>query len=84
MLYVTLRRGLAGKSKEYLKTLETLGLKRRLQVVEIPNNPASRGQISKVKHLVSVETAPQRAARIAAQEAKHAYREPLVFKHSEP
>lgn len=81
MLYVTLRRGLAGKSKEYLKTLETLGLKRRFQVVEIPNNPASRGQISKVKHLVSVETAAQREKRLAALAEKLAPREPLVVNH---
>ena len=83
MLYVTLRRGLAGKQQTYLQTLKALGLRKPRQEIEVANTASVRGQIEKVKHLVSVETAPQRAARIAAQEAKHAYREPIVFKHSE-
>ena len=40
-----------------------------------------RGQIEKVKHLVSVETAAQREKRLAALAEKLAPREPLVVNH---
>jgi len=48
MLFVTLRRGLAGKSKEYLLTLKSLGLKKPRQEVAVPNDAGIRGQIEKV------------------------------------
>ena len=37
------------------KTLDALGLKKLGRVVEHEDNPAIRGMIEKVKHLVSVE-----------------------------
>ena len=49
MLFVTLRRGLAGKKEGYLATLKSLGLRKPRQVVEVQNNAASRGQIEKVR-----------------------------------
>ena len=49
MLYVTLRRGLAGKRETYLLTLKSLGLRRPGQVVELPNTAGIRGQIEKVR-----------------------------------
>nr|WP_297168904.1 50S ribosomal protein L30 [uncultured Dysgonomonas sp.] len=36
------------------KTLDALGLRKLNRVVEHPDNPAIRGMIAKVKHLVSV------------------------------
>lgn len=48
-LFVTLRRGLAGKKAVYLATLKSLGLRKPRQVVEVQNNSASRGQIEKVR-----------------------------------
>ena len=36
------------------ETLVGLGLKRSQQVVELPDNPATRGMIAKVAHLVEV------------------------------
>lgn len=81
MLFVTLRRGLAGKQQTYLKTLKSLGLRKPRQEVELANNAATRGQIEKVKHLVSVETAPQREERLAALAKKLAPREPVIVNH---
>ena len=81
MLFVTLRRGLAGKQQTYLKTLKSLGLRKPRQEVELANNAATRGQIEKVKHLVSVETAQQRTERLAALEKKLAWRPPIEVKH---
>ncbi|MCC8145298.1 MAG: 50S ribosomal protein L30 [Bacteroidales bacterium] len=41
--------------KEQKRTLDALGLRRLNRVVEHPDNPAIRGMIDKVKHLVSIE-----------------------------
>ena len=81
MLYVTLRRGLAGKQQTYIQTLKSLGLHKVRQEVQVANNEAVRGQIDKVKHLVSVETAAQRDARLAVEAKKLAPKEPLVVNH---
>jgi large subunit ribosomal protein L30 len=81
MLYVTLRRGLAGKQQTYIQTLKSLGLHKVRQEVQVANNEAVRGQIDKVKHLVSVETAAQRDARLATEAKKLAPKEPLVVNH---
>ena len=81
MIYVTLRRGLAGKQRTYIDTLKSLGLHKVRQEVQVANNEAVRGQIDKVKHLVSVETAAQRDARLAAEAKKLAPKEPLVVNH---
>lgn len=49
MLYVTLRRGLAGKKAEFLKTIKALGLRKPNQTVAVNNDAAHRGQIDKVR-----------------------------------
>lgn len=51
MLFVTLRRGLAGKKESYLATLKSLGLRKPRQEIAVQNNAASRGQIEKVRPL---------------------------------
>jgi len=41
--------------KDQKRTLDALGLRKLGRVVEHEDNPAIRGMIEKVKHLVSVE-----------------------------
>jgi large subunit ribosomal protein L30 len=41
--------------KDQKRTLDALGLKKLGRVVEHNDNPAIRGMIEKVKHLVSIE-----------------------------
>lgn len=48
-------RGWAGKSARQRRILRALGLRRSGQVTEKPDNPAVRGMIRKVLHLVEVE-----------------------------
>jgi large subunit ribosomal protein L30 len=43
------------RPKDQRRTLDALGLKKIGRVVEHEDNPAIRGMIEKVKHLVSVE-----------------------------
>jgi large subunit ribosomal protein L30 len=54
-LKVTLVRGLAGKRKEHIKAVHSLGLKKVRQSRILEDNPMVRGNINKVKHLVAVE-----------------------------
>jgi large subunit ribosomal protein L30 len=44
-----------GWPKDQKRTLDALGLRKTGRVVEHNDNPAIRGMIAKVKHLVSVE-----------------------------
>ncbi len=52
---VTLRRSLIGHPETQRRTVRALGLHRINSSVELPDNPAIRGQIHKVEHLVEVE-----------------------------
>ena len=52
---VTLKRSLIGRPETQRKTVRALGLRKINSVVELPNNPAIRGQLHKVEHLVVVE-----------------------------
>jgi large subunit ribosomal protein L30 len=52
---VTLVKGLSRKTESQIRTLEALGLKKRLEVSIVNDTPANRGQILKVQHLVKVE-----------------------------
>lgn len=54
-LKIKLVRGLIGINPKQRKTVEALGLKKREQVVEKPDNPQIRGMINVVKHLVEVQ-----------------------------
>ena len=54
-LKITLVRSTNGRSKEQIATIEALGLKRIRHSVEQKDNPAIRGMLVKVNHLVSVE-----------------------------
>ena len=52
---VTLKRSLIGRPETQRKTVRALGLRKINAVVELPDNPAIRGQLHKVEHLVVVE-----------------------------
>ena len=52
MLY---KRSLIGRPETQRKTVRALGLRKINSVVELPDNPAIRGQLHKVEHLIAVE-----------------------------
>ena len=54
-LKVTLVKSPIGAVTKQVKTIEALGLKKMHKTVELPDNPAVRGMIWHVKHLVKVE-----------------------------
>ncbi|MFT1862303.1 50S ribosomal protein L30 [Staphylococcus aureus] len=54
-LQITLTRSVIGRPETQSKTVEALGLKKTNSSVVVEDNPAIRGQINKVKHLVTVE-----------------------------
>lgn len=54
-LAITLKKSPIGSSEAKRVTLRTLGLKKREQTVQQPDNPAIRGMITKVSHLVEVK-----------------------------
>jgi large subunit ribosomal protein L30 len=54
-LRVTLRRSLIGHPKDQRDTARALGLTRVNRTVVRPDNPAVRGMIAKIGHLVRVE-----------------------------
>ena len=54
-LKITWVKSLIGYSKDQRATIQSLGLHRLHQTVEQPDNPAVRGQVNKVKHMVRVE-----------------------------
>ena len=52
---VTLKRSLIGRPETQRRTGRALGLRKINSVVELPDNPAIRGQLHKVEHLIKVE-----------------------------
>lgn len=54
-LKIKLKRGLAGKRKDQIAVVESLGLSKVNQVKTHPKNEATLGKVSKVSHLVEVE-----------------------------
>lgn len=54
-LKVTLVRSTIGAIPKHKKTVEALGLRKLHKSVEMPNNPAVKGMLSQVRHLVKVE-----------------------------
>jgi len=54
-LEITLKRSLAGCKKDQIATAIGLGLKRPNKKVIKDDNPAIRGMIEKIKHLLSVK-----------------------------
>ncbi|TDL98501.1 50S ribosomal protein L30 [Macrococcus brunensis] len=54
-LQISLTRSIIGRPETQRKTVAALGLKKMHQTVEVDDNPAIRGQINKVSHLVTVK-----------------------------
>ncbi len=52
---ITLKRSLIGCTQTQRATVEALGLRKRHQTVKLADNPANRGQIFKVQHLLDVQ-----------------------------
>ena len=55
MLKITLIKSTIGSTPYQKKVVEALGLRKMHQTVELPDNGSTRGQIQKVRHLVTVE-----------------------------
>lgn len=54
-LEITLTRSLIGRPADQRVTVNTLGLRKMHQTVVLEDNPAIRGMITKVAHLVTVK-----------------------------
>ncbi|ATD31343.1 50S ribosomal protein L30 [Macrococcoides bohemicum] len=54
---ITLTRSIIGRPETQRKTVKALGLNKMHQTVEVDDNPAIRGQINKVSHLVTITEA---------------------------
>ncbi len=54
-LRITLVKSTIGFNKEQAKVVEGMGLRRIGHTVELPDTPATRGMILKVRHLVEVQ-----------------------------
>ena len=54
-LKITLVRSPLGRKQNQIRTVEALGLRKIRQSVEKDDNPAIRGMINTVSHLVTVE-----------------------------
>ena len=54
-LKITLVRSIAGRLPSHQATVESLGLRRMNQTVELKDNPATRGMITKVGYMLKVE-----------------------------
>jgi large subunit ribosomal protein L30 len=55
MLKITLLRSTIGFNRTQAKTVEGMGLRRIRHSVELPDTPATRGMILKVRHLIEVQ-----------------------------
>ncbi len=56
-LKITLVKSPIGAVPKHRKTVEAMGLRKLNKTVEMPDNPAVRGMIDQVRHLVKVEEA---------------------------
>ena len=54
-LKITLSKSTIGALPKHKKTVEALGLTKTYRSVEQPDNPAIRGMVKQVQHLVTVE-----------------------------
>lgn len=54
-LKITLVKSTIGAIPKHKATVKALGLRKLNKTVEMPDNPAVRGMVQQVKHLVKVE-----------------------------
>ena len=69
-LRITLRRSVIGHPRSQKQTARALGLTRLGRTVVRPDNPAVRGMIRAIQHLVSVEEIEQPARKRAARKSQ--------------
>ena len=69
-LLVTLKRSTVGTNPSARGTVRALGLRRIGQTVELPDDPAVRGQIRAVRYLVDLEEIAAPARKKAAPKKK--------------
>ena len=69
-LLVTLKRSTVGTNPKARGTVRALGLRRIGQTVELPDDPAVRGQIRAVNYLVDCEEVAAAPVRKAARKKK--------------
>ncbi|MDD5987816.1 MAG: 50S ribosomal protein L30 [Eubacteriales bacterium] len=55
MVKVTLTKSTIGATPKQKKVVEAMGLKKMHQTVELVDGPVTRGAVSKVSHLVTLE-----------------------------
>ncbi len=68
LLRIRYRKSAIGYSRRQKETIRSLGFRRLGQVVELPDNPAIRGMVQHVRHLVTVEELPGEPDEHAARE----------------
>ncbi len=56
-LKITLVKSPIGAVPKHRKTVEAMGLRKLNKTIILPDNPATRGQIQQISHLVKVEEA---------------------------
>lgn len=54
-LKITLVKSPIGAVPKHKKTVESMGLRKLNKTIILPDNPATRGQIQQISHLVKVE-----------------------------
>jgi len=69
-LEVTLRRSLVGANPSARGTVRALGLRRIGQTVELPDDPAVRGQLRAVRYLIEWEEVAAPARKKTASKKK--------------
>ena len=69
-LKVTLKRSLISRPETQRKTVRSLGLRKINSFSILPDVPTIRGQIFKVKHLVSVEEIAEEVQEVKADTKK--------------
>jgi len=69
-LLVTLKKSTVGTNPSARGTVRALGLRRIGQTVELPDDPAVRGQVRAVRYLVDCEEAGATPAKRAASKKK--------------
>ena len=61
-LKVTYKKSTIGYAHDQKRTVASLGLRKLNQSVLLPDNPAVRGMVFKVRHLVAVEEVPEESS----------------------
>jgi len=77
-LKVTLKRSLIGRPETQRKTVRALGLRKLNSFSILPDVPTIRGQVFKVKHLVSVEEIVEVEEKVVADKKVDVKKGPAI------